>query len=159
MGISSLAMIAILAMGAVLMVLAIGLLWWRNVQPGNVEPSSQKPAVWPEPLADTCPEHAQAQVHELLRAGKKIEAIKLVRQHTTWGLKEAKDYVDKLDAGELVPPLSANEPAPSPVPPPDMDAQVMELLAQRKKIEAVKLVRQYTALGLKEAKDYVESLE
>lgn len=41
---------------------------------------------------------------------------------------------------------------------PDVMQQVAELLAQRRKIEAIKLVREATGLGLKEAKDFVESL-
>ena len=33
---------------------------------------------------------------ELMKAGQKIEAIKLYREQTGAGLKEAKDYVEKL---------------------------------------------------------------
>ena len=40
----------------------------------------------------------------LLTMGQKIAAIKLVRDRTGAGLKEAKDYVDALEAGES-PPL------------------------------------------------------
>lgn len=36
-----------------------------------------------------------ARVHEVLRAGQKIEAIKLVRHVTDLGLKEAKEFVDQ----------------------------------------------------------------
>ena len=35
-------------------------------------------------------------VVQLARSGKKIEAIKLYRQYTNAGLKEAKDFVDSL---------------------------------------------------------------
>jgi hypothetical protein len=49
-----------------------------------------------------------------------------------------------------------------PVPPTqlggDMPADVQALLAQGKKLEAIKRVRELTGLGLKEAKDYVEQL-
>ena len=38
------------------------------------------------------------------------------------------------------------------------DPQVAELAAAGKKIEAIKLHREKTGVGLKEAKDYVESL-
>jgi len=37
-----------------------------------------------------------AQLIELVRAGKKIEAIKLYRESTGVGLKEAKDFVESL---------------------------------------------------------------
>ncbi|NBT63336.1 MAG: hypothetical protein EBT02_16380, partial [Planctomycetia bacterium] len=36
------------------------------------------------------------QLIELVRAGKKIEAIKLYRESTGVGLKEAKDFVESL---------------------------------------------------------------
>jgi hypothetical protein len=39
----------------------------------------------------------QPQVEELLRNGKKIEAIKLYRQNTDLGLKEAKDAVEEIE--------------------------------------------------------------
>jgi hypothetical protein len=44
--------------------------------------------------ADVAPEVAQ-----LLAASRKIEAIKIVRQRTGAGLREAKDYVDAIEAG------------------------------------------------------------
>lgn len=37
-----------------------------------------------------------AQVLSHLAGGKVINAIKVVREETGWGLKEAKDYVDRL---------------------------------------------------------------
>ena len=36
-------------------------------------------------------------VRDLLVAGRKIEAIKVVRDRTGWGLREAKDHVDALE--------------------------------------------------------------
>jgi len=36
------------------------------------------------------------QITELVRSGQKIEAIKLYREQTGVGLKEAKDYVERL---------------------------------------------------------------
>ncbi|MFF2158032.1 ribosomal protein L7/L12 [Paenibacillus chitinolyticus] len=38
-------------------------------------------------------------VHHLLAQGDKIKAIKLVREKSGMGLKEAKDYVDNLERG------------------------------------------------------------
>lgn len=40
-----------------------------------------------------------------------------------------------------------------------MDRRAWDLLEQGNKIEAIKLVRTHTTLGLKEAKDYVEALQ
>ena len=49
---------------------------------------------------DVAPEVAQ-----LVAAHKKIDAIKLVRQRTGAGLREAKDYVDAIEAGRAPQPL------------------------------------------------------
>ncbi len=48
--------------------------------------------------------------------------------------------------------------APRAVPPQELEAEVRVMLANGEKIEAIKLVREVTGLGLKEAKDYVEGL-
>ncbi|MBO9575853.1 MAG: ribosomal protein L7/L12 [Sphingobium sp.] len=40
----------------------------------------------------------------------------------------------------------------------ELEAQVRALLADGNKIDAIKLVRETTGLGLKEAKDFVEAL-
>ena len=40
----------------------------------------------------------------------------------------------------------------------DVNPQIMDLLKAGQKIQAIKLYRQTTGAGLKEAKDYVESL-
>jgi len=40
-----------------------------------------------------------------------------------------------------------------------VDSQVRDLLAHGNKVEAIKIVRQATGMGLAEAKNYVEALE
>ncbi|MCA9756336.1 MAG: ribosomal protein L7/L12 [Candidatus Eisenbacteria bacterium] len=56
-------------------------------------------------------------------------------------------------------PKMPRTPSSPPSPPPaDVEARVRELLAQKKKIEAIKLYREATGCGLKEAKEAVESL-
>jgi hypothetical protein len=47
-----------------------------------------------------------AEVQQRIQSGDKIGAIKLVREHTSLGLKEAKDYVEALERGER-PPVPA----------------------------------------------------
>ena len=48
----------------------------------------------------------QQEVRGFLLQGQKIEAIKLVRQQTGSGLKDAKDYVEALEQGQS-PPMPA----------------------------------------------------
>lgn len=114
---------------------------------------------------------AAAQDHELLdllTQGRKIEAIKRARELTGVGLKEAKDWVEMLERGEIdisQPPLLP--PLPSPPSPtfhisPEQaayDSEVRDHLARGQKINAIKRVRELTGLGLKEAKDWVEKWE
>ena len=61
------------------------------------------------------------------------------------------------DEGEIK-DAPANKPASLSLNSSDADAEVRALMAAGKKIEAIKLVRQRTGLGLKEAKDYVERM-
>ncbi|MER2563809.1 MAG: ribosomal protein L7/L12 [Myxococcaceae bacterium] len=89
-------------------------------------------------------------VVEALGAGEKIEAIKRYRELTGVGLKEAKDAVEALERGEAV-PVTQTPSAPN--------ASVQDLLREGKKLEAIKLYREQSGLGLKEAKDAVEAME
>lgn len=61
-------------------------------------------------LADTVgDEEMNAEIQHFLAKGQKINAIKYVRQQRNWGLKEAKDYVDKLPGYVPPPSLSTNQ--------------------------------------------------
>ncbi len=89
-------------------------------------------------------------VADLLRSGQKIEAIKRYRELVGVGLKEAKDAVEAMERGEAV-PVATSVSAPT--------ASVHDLLREGRKIEAIKLYREQSGLGLKEAKDAVEAME
>ena len=53
-------------------------------------------AVLPQvPLTTDLPPDVEREARGLANSGKKIAAIKLVREHTGLGLKEAKDLVDR----------------------------------------------------------------
>ena len=94
-------------------------------------------------------------IAELIRQGKKIEAIKLLRETTGIGLKEAKDEVDRLSAelaGQALPLRMPNTAGES------VSKEVLELAREGRKIEAIKRLREQTGLGLKEAKEQVEEL-
>lgn len=96
-----------------------------------------------------------AEVRALLQTGQKIEAVKRVREVTKLGLKESKDLVEDIERGRAVifnaaPPLPMNSDAGM--------TEVYQLIAEGKKIEAIKVYRKLTGVGLKEAKDAMEAL-
>jgi hypothetical protein len=97
-------------------------------------------------------------IRQLVDAGKKIEAIKLVREQTGLGLKEAQAAVEAIEHGEtpeLTLHVTVDLHGVSGV---DLD-EINELLLQNKKVEAIKLYREQTGAGLKVAKDAIEAIE
>lgn len=96
------------------------------------------------------PSDRQAVV-ELVREDKLLEAIKVYREKTGAGLKEAKQAIELLQAGQERPPVAASEAA--------SESAVLDLFRTKGKIAAIKLYRdQRPGCGLKEAKEAVESL-
>jgi large subunit ribosomal protein L7/L12 len=91
-----------------------------------------------------------AELQALVAAGRKIEAIKRYRELTGVGLKEAKDAVEAMMRGASLP---SRESADSP-----FESEIVSLLQGGKKIAAIKLYREKTGVGLKEAKDFIEAL-
>ena len=92
----------------------------------------------------------------LIRQGRKIEAIKLLREATGVSLKEAKDEIERLSrdlSGEERSGMQPEEGARQALP-----EEVRVLAEQGKKIEAIKLLREQTGLSLKEAKARVEEM-
>jgi len=100
----------------------------------------------PEPNLDSL---ADA-IRLLLTRGQKITAIKLYREQTGVGLAEAKNAVEMIERGGGSPNRKTTATDP--------EQQILELLAAGKKIAAIKLYREQTHVGLKEAKDAVEAL-
>jgi ribosomal protein L7/L12 len=95
-------------------------------------------------------------VRRELDAGRKIVAVKLVREQTGLGLKEALEYVEALERGETPPAL----PPPAPHQP-EVDAleEVRTLALQGNKLAAIKRYRELEDTSLAEAKAAVEALE
>ena len=129
-----------------------------------------KPAVAPVHKRAVTPAHKPSaapadsgdftgQIRSLLAQGKKIEAIRLARDKTGFPLDAAKDMVETIEkAGG-----AAASPAPAAVDPlalirdaKDLSNEVYRLVKLGNKIDAIKLVREKTGLGLKEAKDLVD---
>src|SRR5262249_8164691 len=96
-------------------------------------------------------EEWQQEIRALLGEGQKIEAIKVYRGRTGAGLEEAKEAGEALERGE-------------PLPIPEMvdeyfERELSALLDEGQKIEAIKVYRERTGVGLKEAKDAVEAIQ
>jgi ribosomal protein L7/L12 len=82
--------------------------------------------------------------------GRKIEAIKRYRELTGAGLKDAKEAVEALERGEAMPVREQGG-----VP---FETEIVVLLKHEQKLDAIKLYRERTGAGLKEAKDFIEAL-
>ena len=99
----------------------------------------------------------EQRLRELVVNGNKVAAIKLYREITNLGLKEAKDAVEAmLNSTQVVIP----EPIQAGIQNDTLlEERIKRLLVERKKIEAVKLYREANHCGLKEAKDAVDLIQ
>ena len=97
---------------------------------------------------ESLPEH----IADLIRQGRKIEAIRLLREETGVSLARAKEAVERIGAG-----LDPLPPAPGAAPD-ALDAEVLALARSGRKVEAIKRLREQTGLGLKEAKERVDAV-
>jgi ribosomal protein L7/L12 len=148
-----------LAVAALVIVAVVLLLMLRRRERGRelfvIEATGHQPVPRPpDGMLDT-------EVLMLLRQRKKIQAIKVVREHTRLGLKEAKDIVEDAErTGRLrLPPIRLS---PGVTIDDDTHADTLvdaRRLKQRgKAIEAVKLIRDRTGWSLKAAKDTYDRL-
>jgi ribosomal protein L7/L12 len=102
------------------------------------------------------------QIKALLAQGNKIEAIKLARAKTGFPLEAAKDMVETIEkSGGTATPAAA----PQAVNPMELirnasglSREVLQLVKEGRKIDAIQLIRAKTGLGLKEAKEIVDRL-
>ncbi|MEO7055945.1 MAG: ribosomal protein L7/L12 [Caldimonas sp.] len=104
-----------------------------------------------------------AHVLDALRRGDANEAIQLLRNSAGIGLKEAKAIV--ATQGGRAPRGPATSPAGKPLAAPmsapvfstGLPVLVIEALQRGEKLQAIRLMREITGVGLKEAKDAVEA--
>jgi len=92
----------------------------------------------------------EKQIKDLLAQDKKIEAIKIFRQATGVSLKQAMEAVENIateSSWQRTKIISA-----------ERHDQITDLLRRNRKIEAIRLYRETTGIGLKEAKDAVEEI-
>lgn len=85
------------------------------------------------------------EVIDLINSGNKIEAIKILREITGMGLKEAKDAVE---SGTVSKPEKDTDVI--------LSEKVLDKLREGKKIDAIRILREETGLGLKDSKELVE---
>lgn len=106
---------------------------------------------------DLSPEQRRA-IQSAFQRGSKIEAVKLYREATGASLAEAKNAVEAMPVDPV--PLAG---LPSVLPTTGMTPEKMNAIvaaiSRGQKIEAIKLYREATGLGLAESKDAVESME
>jgi ribosomal protein L7/L12 len=88
-----------------------------------------------------------------VRAGRKIEAIKLLREATGLGLAEAKQFVERLEHDPGAAPSDLEELSDSDV------QQIQAAIFAGDKIGAIRLHREASGMGLKESKDFIEALD
>lgn len=102
-------------------------------------------------------------VLRLIGAGKKIEAIKLVRDQTGLGLAEAKDAVERIERGQsidgVVSSVSVVTTQPTTTLRGEPANEIYRVLQSGNKIQAIKMMREQTGIGLAEAKAAVEAME
>ena len=132
-----------LGLGFILAMVVIAL-YLRSQQVADSIPKTQR-------LADPAfASSLENQVRDLLAQDEKIEAIKAFRQATGTNLKEAMDAVDNIGSG------SSWQRAK--IIPAERHDQITDLLRQNRKVEAIRIYRETTGVGLKEANDAVEEI-
>lgn len=93
----------------------------------------------------------EEEIRELAASGNKIEAVKRYREEMGVDLASAKDAVEAIIDGQSTDETSTatND---------SITDEVVSLLERGEKIQAVKLYREKSGVGLKEAKEAVEEL-
>ena len=96
-------------------------------------------------------------IHECLRQGNKIQAIKHYRDLTNAGLAEAKAAVEGIEAGlPLIGPLGTTNAETTTGTSPEAQPNIVEAIRAGNMILAIKLYREAHGVGLAEAKHAVE---
>jgi ribosomal protein L7/L12 len=109
------------------------------------------------------------EIASLLRAGKKLNAIKVYRAVTGASLADAKAAIERMEQAiqlgialvdsNMQPPLAQSASTVNMNVQGALLVEIELLLAQRKKIQAIKLYREHTGLGLADAKNAVDQIE
>lgn len=105
-------------------------------------------------------ESARADIHQLLAANKKLQAIKVFRERTGAGLHDAKIAIESVQRGEPLPSAATIVDAAQSGPTPwnDLIPRLQSLKSEGKTISAIKLLRDRTGMSLRDAKNAVDLL-
>ncbi|WP_327092725.1 ribosomal protein L7/L12 [Nonomuraea sp. NBC_01738] len=107
------------------------------------------------------PTELEARLNAMVSEGNLIPAIKLLREQTGLGLKDAKDAVEGIRAGRRIinhPAMTRLSPGPHPVRHADLATRVRELRAAGRTEQAVLLVRGETGMNQADAERFVDNL-
>jgi ribosomal protein L7/L12 len=115
----------------------------------SVEANRESSPIEPAQPADANREPAPVEHHDirdLILENHQSEAIKLLHEQKGWDLEHAKEYVEQQEQRQSSKHLD-----------PEVVAAAQKLLAENRKIVAIKLIYNHTGWSLKAAKDYVEN--
>lgn len=102
----------------------------------------------PEPVSAELDQSGYEEALALIRANRKIQAIKGIRERTGLGLAEAKNLADAIEEGRW-----------APAPTGSLADRVRELLAQDRVADAVVLAARETGMTQDEASRFIGSLD
>lgn len=92
----------------------------------------------------------RTQLLQLITQGEKLQAISAYRRQFSCSLEDAKEAVDVLDRDQQ---FATARPIA------DVEREVGKLLERGEKLQAIKVYREQTGVGLKEAKEEVDAIE
>ncbi len=111
-----------------------------NREPPPIEPAQPTATNWePTPVESH-------DIRDLILANRQAEAIQRLHEQKGWNLEHAQEYVKQQEERQASKHLD-----------PEVVAAAQKLLAENRKIVAIKLIYNHTGWSLKAAKDYVEN--
>jgi ribosomal protein L7/L12 len=129
----------------------------EGVGSADEQPRAMKPA-----LPQINSNQVETEIRALLAARQKINAIKVYRQVTGAGLKQAKEAVEAIEAGCTLDDSLLNSPGNKvnlPIDDESTIGQAAQLVKEGDKIAAIRLLRNHYDVSLKVAKDAADLLE
>jgi ribosomal protein L7/L12 len=110
------------------------------------------------PVADTASSATEGDVVSMLQQGRKRDAVRIYREQTGAGWREATDAVQALERTDNLPAASKHVASAAAAVDADLKADLWALLQSGQTFEAVKLYRERTGSTLRTAKDTVEAV-